>query len=465
LLSLAKLRQRGRAARLASALLALAVPAGVGCTGNGAREPAATPGRAAPAIRGPVLVIALQGLRADAVESLGGLPGLTPHLDALIAESDWAGPAVAPSNGAAAATTSLLTGLLPSQHGVGRDGAAALPPGLTTLAEAFRALGYESHGYLSSDWMRRAAGYGQGFDRVEPLGAVRGVERELARADGGRRLVWVDLALPAAPYRRYPNLLPRLDELGDLVAGEGLPERIGRGTVQRARQRGEPLAPSELRRWRALYALNVARADQRVGQLLDALRASGRWEEATVAVVSTRGQELGDYGSVAEGRSLRRKLVEVPLAVKLPADLRGRIRLPEPGTTVGTVALWSTLVELAGGRRPPAVAAGLHELPEAQASGVLSELRAVGGLEQVSWVAGGDQLLRTRPRARATEVAPEESRGWRWWAGGEEQALEDPDRLAELARDLERARLLAAGDQAAARPLDSPGQSGPTGTW
>ncbi|HVS12548.1 MAG TPA: sulfatase-like hydrolase/transferase [Thermoanaerobaculia bacterium] len=404
------------------------------------------------------MLITLHGLRADAVEALGGLPGLTPHLDALIAEADWAGAAVAPSSRPAAATASLLTGLLPSQHGVRHDG-APLPLELTTLAEALRELGFQTTGYLSADWMRRASGYAQGLGRAQPLAVARAAERELSGLDGAPRLVWIDLALPAAPYRRYPALLPRLEALGASVTREALPDRIGRGTVQQVRQRGEPLSEGELRRWRSLYSLNVARADQRLGDLLGALRRSGEWDRAVVAVVSTRGEELGEYGSIAEGRTLRRKLIEVPLVVKLPVHLRGRIALPEPGPgcAVGTVALWSTLVAVAGGRRPPAVAPGLHEGPGA---GVLSELRGSGGLEQLSWVEAGDQLLRTRGRSpRVTGAVPAGGRaptttvGWRWHGDGEEERLLDPQRLAELARRLERARRLAGGDRETPPPL------------
>ena len=409
-------------------LLLLATLAVVSCSlgRETAPERSSTPAPAA----GPILLITLEGLRSDAVESLGGLPGLTPAIDALAGEADWWGSAVAASSSSAPALATLLSGLRPHDH-TAWTSRSPLRAEIETLPEALRARGYRTHAYLSSDWLRRAPGFLQGFDRTEPLAIARAAERDLRQGSGEPTLWWVELALPAAPYRLFPALLPRLDALGGRVARSGLPERIGLAEVRRARSGSLPA--DELARWWALYCLNVARADQRVGQLLDALRASGSWDQATVVVASVRGEELGDYGSVGADGGLRRRLIEVPLLVKLPASGDGRLAPPEPGTPLAVGGLWATLVELAGGEPPPGVVPGwLEDSRASPTAGAWSERRRPDGRFQVSWVSAGEQvLLELDPNQE-----PSGSRVSRWLPDGSETPVEDPAEAiaAEAAR-------------------------------
>ena len=66
---------------------------------------------------GPVVLITVDALRADLVGALGGPRGLTPNLDRLAAEADWAERAVAASSWTVPSMASLFTGLQPWRHG------------------------------------------------------------------------------------------------------------------------------------------------------------------------------------------------------------------------------------------------------------------------------------------------------------------------------------------------------------
>ena len=148
-----------------------------------------------------------------------------------------------------------------------------------------------------------------------------------------------------------------------------------------------------------MYQLNVAWSDERVGAVLRELRSSGQWDSALIVVTSDHGEEFGENGQVVHGGSLHRVLIEVPLIVKLPADLD----LPplDPGPVVANHRLWATLVEMAGGEVSPDKAPSLFRHTEEPA---LSELYQGNGVNVFSIVDGSEQLVW---RSRFAEPEPD----------------------------------------------------------
>ena len=332
---------------------------------------------------GPIVLITFDSLRADVVEGLGGEPGLTPHFDALLRQSDWRGRAIAPSSLSVPSMASLFTGLRPWQHQVLRE-ESRLAPLLFTLPEALQARGYETRGFTGEPSYSKQGGYDQGFDLLGDLGKGTEAAAELKKLDGDRQFVWIHIPEPQAPYFRRPKFVSRLDT-GRL----DLPFRILPNQLAPFFDPGVPLPPGKRRRFWTMYRFNVAWADERLGRLLAALRESGQWERTLLVVTSTHGEEFGEKGQILNGGNLGRQLLEVPFAVKLPAGFDRRIAVPRD-RRVAAARLWATLVEAAGGEVPPAVAPSLfRRSPEA----VLSELYLANGTNQFSLVEGDDQLL------------------------------------------------------------------------
>jgi hypothetical protein len=238
-----------------------------------------------------------------------------------------------------------------------------------------------------------------------------------------------------------------------------------------------PLPAARRRLFWTLYRFNVAWADDRLGRLIQALRSSGEWDRTLLVVTSTHGEELGEKGQILNGGNLGRQLLEVPFAVKLPLGFRLKIAEPRE-RRVAAARLWATLVEAAGGDVPPAVAPSLFHRSSAP---VLSELYELNGVSRFSLVDGDDQLLwesRFAPpepdyyrarlammsrgnaevaraelkvppetildRLRAEFAAVPPLRGTgppvlaleRWEAEGGTRPLQDPRRLAGMARTL-----------------------------
>lgn len=424
---------------------------------------------APPVHDGPILLITLEGLRADAVGALGGPAGLTPRLDLLAAEADWAGAAVAASSWSIPAMASLWTGLRPWQHLALVPREKSLGPELVLLPEVLAAAGFRTEGFHDGPDVTPGAGYDRGFLRLSPFGRGGEAAAHLRQLTGERELVWVHIAAPTFPYQRRETFLPRL-----LQPPPELPPRVGARTLEPYFDPQVPLPAQPRRMLEAMYQLEVAWVDERIGRLLRALAASGQASRTLVAVVSAYGQELGEHGQVGVGGHLGRALVEVPLIVRLPAGFE-RSFAAGTGDRVAAGRLWATLVEAAGGTAPPGVAPSLFT---AAPAGVLSELYRAGAHNELSWLEGDWQLRRQSSFAEGERAyfqarraglglgppPPEAPRRlfsrlgrafWatppltgdgspprlileRWQRGGVEQ-VEDPVRAREMARRLERA--------------------------
>ncbi len=292
-----------------------------------------------------VLLVTVDTLRADHVGAYGRAPSITPAIDALAArgavfEHVWTtAPLTVPAH------ASLLTGLLPPQHGLrSNHPAAPLPPQdkrpYNTLAEVFRAQGWRTAAFVSASVLRKErTGLDAGFeiyDDVPPakLGALHDEERRgeetvaaaLAWARSGERpfFLWVHLFDPHAPYDAPPPW--------------------GAGSEHAGGRKG--------------YDGEVRYADHCVGLLLDGLAAAGH-DDLVVAVVADHGEGLGDHEEATHGYLLRETTVRVPLVIAAPSVPEGTRR-----TDLVSIAHVPTTLLGLGGASLPEVPVGRPLFPE-----------------------------------------------------------------------------------------------------
>jgi len=111
-----------------------------------------------------VLLVTLDTVRADHLGCYGYSSAETPALDGLardgvrFTQAMAAAPLTLPSH------ATLLTGLVPPRHAVHQNGAAALPPGVPTLAQSMRARGYRTGAFVGSFVLDHRFGLDRGFD-------------------------------------------------------------------------------------------------------------------------------------------------------------------------------------------------------------------------------------------------------------------------------------------------------------
>ncbi len=309
-------RQRGfTAARL---LLAAAVLAGAaGCGGS--------PPGGATGSRPSLLLVTLDTVRADHLGSYGYGEAETPHLDRLARQGQRFEQAITAAPLTLPAHATLLTGLLPVEHGLHGNGLGALAETTETLATRLAAAGYRTGAFVGAFVLDRRFGLGRGFevyddaiDRSGPAGGSLEAERAgsevvdralawLGQPDERPFFAWVHLFDAHAPYAP-----------AEPFAG---------------RHPGRP------------YDGEIAAVDAQVGRLLEWLAARGPAGNAIVAAAGDHGEGLGDHGELTHGLLLYEATLRVPLLVMAPGRLpAGRVI----HTPVSLADLAPTLASLAG---------------------------------------------------------------------------------------------------------------------
>ncbi|MDX6460156.1 MAG: arylsulfatase [Acidobacteriaceae bacterium] len=281
-----------------------------------------------------VYLITIDTLRADHVHCYGDDQIQTPALDSIAQDGIRFTQAFTPSPITNTAHTSILTGLLPSVHGV-TDFGIPLQKTIPTWAELLKQNGYQTAAFIGAvvlDSRTLAPGLDRGFDyydnfpsdsseskhwgRVERRGEDV-VHRAEAWMDGHPakpRFVWVHLYDPHDPYDPPP-----------------------------------PFAQIYKDR---LYDGEIAYADSALGHLLTYLKRQNRYNRALIVVVGDHGEGLGEHGEQTHGIFLYDATTHVPLLIKLPVS--GKPAVVE--AQVQTIDVLPTVLDLLDIAAPAALA-------------------------------------------------------------------------------------------------------------
>lgn len=274
-----------------------------------------------------VLLITTDTTRADRLGCYGWQQAETPNLDALARQGTLFRQAYAHAPLTSPSHASILTGLLPTRHGVRDNGTYALRRDVTTLAQRFGEAGYRTGAFVSAFVLDRRFGLARGFqgyhDEVPGSDAPREREAGLrsARAEEtvGRALVWLE----------HPDARPRFlwVHLYDPHAPYEAPEPFA------SRHRERP------------YEGEIAYMDAQIGRLLAAAgeRSGGRLR--LTAVVGDHGEGLGEHQEPTHSYFVYSNTQRVPLILALPGHIPAR---GEVDAVVRAVDLAPTILELAG---------------------------------------------------------------------------------------------------------------------
>src|SRR6266481_1037360 len=254
------------------------------------------------ASRRDVFLITIDTLRADHVHCYGYDRVQTPSLDQLAKQGVRFTQAFTPSPITNSSHASILTGLLPSSHGVS-DFGVPLAASHFTLAETLKKRGYRTAAFIGAvilDSKALAPGFDRGFEfydnfpaqsetksrwgRVERRGmeVVQHAETWLNAHPAGPHFVWVHLYDPHDPY--------------------------------------EPPAPYSETYKDRLYDGEIAYADSPLGHFLAYLKKQGWYESSLIVVVGDHGEGLGEHHEDTHGIFLYDSTMHVPLLVKLPEE-------------------------------------------------------------------------------------------------------------------------------------------------
>ena len=224
-----------------------------------------------------VLLITIDTLRADALSSYGG-PAQTPNLDRLAAGGARFTFAHAHAVVTLPSHTTILSGLLPYEHGMRDNSGFRVRPSTATLATRLKARGFSTGAFVGGFPLTKRFGLTPGFDvyddqMPETRGAIE-ISMPERRADivvtravewvgrqSGPFFGWVHVFDPHSPYRPPEDLA--------------------------AKYASQP------------YHGEVAFVDRTLGPLFDRLATLPK--PTLVIVTADHGESLGEHGELTHG--------------------------------------------------------------------------------------------------------------------------------------------------------------------
>jgi arylsulfatase A-like enzyme/Tfp pilus assembly protein PilF len=238
-----------------------------------------------------VLLVTIDTLRADALSVYGG-PAQTPNLDQLAVHGARFTFAHAHTVVTLPSHTSILSGLLPYEHGVRDNSGFRVKPGTPTLATRLKPRGFATGAFVGGFPLTKRFGLTPGFDDYddqmpEMRGAIeismpeRPADVVVRRAldwinqQKGKFFAWVHVYDPHSPYRPPAEFLTRYAQ--------------------------QP------------YYGEVAFVDHALGPLFE--RVSALERPTLVIVTADHGESLGAHGELTHGMFAYEPTLHVPLIV------------------------------------------------------------------------------------------------------------------------------------------------------
>jgi choline-sulfatase len=287
-----------------------------------------------------VYLITIDTLRADHVACYGYKNVETPALDALATDGIRFTQAFTHSPITNTSHITILTGLLPSVHGV-TDFGVPLSPQHVTAAELLKKQGYQTAAFIGAvilDSNTLAPGLDRGFDfydnfpksddkdkdtdgkakphwgRVErrAMDVVDHAETWFTKHPAGPHFVWIHLYDPHDPY--------------------------------------EPPPPFSEKYKDHLYDGEIAYADSAVANWIAFLKKAGVYDNAIIMVTGDHGEGLGEHGEDTHGLFLYDSTLHIPLLLKMP-------KAANHGTVINaqvrTTDILPTILSVTGIPAPP----------------------------------------------------------------------------------------------------------------
>ena len=286
-----------------------------------------------------IVLVVLDGVRADHVSCYGYARETTPFLDQVAREGVrfshvfTTAPSTLPSH------ASLFTGLYSVTHGATEE-QPLLPARHKVLAEYLKAAGYRTAAFCTSPRVSPETGFGRGFDafftqrRASRL-ATRALlygrkasDKLLRREDAGARRTnevlteWLTSAgepffafvhyseahLPLHPPPPYDHLFVPRDVSVARVSQDVFKHLPGAMDME-----GEDSSLLS-----GLYDGALRYVDARLREVADVLRGRGVWDRTLFLVTADHGENLGEHDMIGHEFGLYDTELRVPLVLRCP---------------------------------------------------------------------------------------------------------------------------------------------------
>jgi arylsulfatase A-like enzyme len=298
-------------------------------------------------LRPNIILVTIDTLRWDHTSLSGYFRDTTPVLTRLASEAVDFDTVYTPTSSTAPAHATMFSGLLPSHHGLLRNG-ESLPADIPVLPAELEKLGWRTSAVVSSFVLNHRFGWFRGFgafhDTFDPSHAtvmvdtwngfevqggvldqradaatdqaIRAIE-ELSRDRRSPFFLWLHYFDPHSPYVPPPGFDSAFPPLTE-------PE--------------DPLAA-----WERHYDEEILFTDTELGRFVSFLRDRRLLETTLLIVTSDHGEGFMEHGFVQHGIGLWEEFVRVPLLIRLPGGRQGGRRVTDP---IDLTDLLPTIIDL-----------------------------------------------------------------------------------------------------------------------
>ncbi|MGA1868125.1 MAG: tetratricopeptide repeat protein [bacterium] len=280
-----------------------------------------------------VLIITIDTLRADHLSCFDYKQIQTPHIDALAREGICFTSAYTPVPITLPSHSSIFTGQYPIMHNVRNNGTYHLAQESITLAEIFKSAGYTTGAFVGAFVLDSRFHLNQGFDvyddrmdtgekgkelffderRAEKV--VNAAVEWLVNVKDDPFFLWIHCFDPHAPYDPPPAYQP-------------------------------VLTPFQQNMDTALYDGEIAYVDKCMGELFEAMKQLGVYDNTLICFTSDHGESLKEHGEPSHAIFIYDSTLHVPLILRYPGIIPDKIKTDELASTVDIAPTVLNLVGL-----------------------------------------------------------------------------------------------------------------------
>ena len=431
------------------------------------------------------LLIITDTLRPDYIGPYGSEHTKTPALDALAKDSVVFDNAYAQSSWTRPSVASILTSLYAASHSVMHK-TDLLPDDVTTLAEVMQEQGRRTAGFVTNINVAPSFQFQQGFQEYSYLapdfffGATDSASK--LSLYGGMRLIRERFLSSSKAVQNYyqdagtvnASGLPWLDGIGDQPFFTLVHYMDPHDPYFEIPYNGNAVArvdtpnpdPSQAEHLSQLYAANIEYLDGFIGEIVEQLKAAGRYESTVIALVADHGEEFYEHQGWWHGTTLYDEQMHVPMIIKRLEGASAGSRVED---LVRLIDVAPTLLAAVGGQAPSSFQGrdlfGGGEAPRAVYAEEDHEGNVLEAIRTDRWklIVANEDNPRGLPTTALFDLREDP---------GERNNLADgePERVLTLTADMESLRALASSqavggatgelDDAAARATASLGLHG-----
>lgn len=330
-----------------------------------------------------VIVVLIDTLRADKLKPYNTNTRVqTPGLDGLVSGAAIMANARTQENWTKPSVATLLSSLLPWEHGAVTDD-AVVPSSVELMPEIMQERGFYTGALITNGYVSDKFGFKQGWNTYRNY--IREGRPNRAQYVAADVLEWLDRRPqdkpfflyihtidPHVPYKPPEHFLAMYDAqpysgVVDFSRDGTLLENIKIGRTKLNVRDKEHLV--------ALYDAEITYHDAHFAAMLEGLQRRGLSDNTMIVITADHGEEFWDHGSVGHGHSVYDELLHVPLVVKVPGLTQHTTSIPD---AVGLVDVLPTVLDVLGQPIPEQLA-GRSFLPQLRGQGSSAPRTAVSG--------------------------------------------------------------------------------------